>query len=409
MKTPVVTDADKTRGIVAAFADRASTQRVPTLTPVKVEMRPMAARSGGISGAQQRNPVVSFVGSVVFNVIGAALQVLSGPAVVPPGSSVTTRTSTLTMPGSGQSVRADWYFPEDVDSSTRLVYLQHGFMATGPMYGYTAGYLAEHTNSIVVAPTLPSNLFDSSGYWLAGEPMQQSVADLFVGDRAELTASAGAALGEPVALPSDFVLVGHSLGGMLVTGAAGRMADNGAIENLRGVVLLDAVDTNSDMPDALAKLSGDNFRPVLNISSERYVWNLDGIVGDELTAARPDEFNGVMLIGGRHIDALQGANTVLQVAEYIVAGFSQSQNVDAVPILASGWINDMFDGTHDGIYGEPQQSIDIPTPSGIATAVAFPFTSPDSVQATPWDGLSRAILNALFPYAVYEPTTPVDV
>ena len=395
------------RTAVAALVDRV--ERARAAAPAPAQLRPMTASIDSVMGAPRQNPVVSFVGSVVFNVIGAALQALSGPAVAPPGSNVTARTSTLTMPDSGQTVRADWYFPEHVDSSTRLVYLQHGFMATGPMYGYTAGYLAEHTNSIVVVPTLSSNLFDSTGYWLGGEPMQQSVADLFVGDRPELTESAVAAAGEPVTLPTDFVLVGHSLGGMLVTGTAGRMVDNGAVDDLRGVVLLDAVDTHSDMPDALAKLSGTNYRPVLDISSERHVWNLDGTVGDELSAARPGEFNGVMLVGGRHIDAMRGANVILQTAEYIVAGFSQPQNLDAVPIVASGWINDMFDGTHDGLYGDPQESIDIPTPSGSATAVVFPFTSPDSVQGTPWDGVSRAILNALFPYAVYEPVPTTEV
>ncbi len=160
-------------------------------------------------------------------------------------------------------VRADLVFPEDADSATGVIYLQHGFMATGPMYSYTAAHLAEETNSIVVAPTLSSNLFDPSGEWIGGEPMQQSVADLFAGDRTELTASASAAAGQPVTLPSHFVLVGHSPGGMLVTGAAGRMASGGAVDELAGVVLLDAVDTHNDMPEALEALSGATYRPVL--------------------------------------------------------------------------------------------------------------------------------------------------
>ena len=233
--------------------------------------------------------------------------------------------------------------------------------------------------------------------------MQQSVADLFAGDRAELTASASAAAGHPVALPSKFVLVGHSLGGMLVVGAAGRMVDNGAVDDLAGVVLLDAVDTHGDMPAALDALSGANHRPVLLISSERYVWNRDGLVGDELQAARPGQFNGVMLIGGRHIDGLQGANPILQFAEYAIAGFSQPQNIAAVRAISAGWINDMYTGGDDGVYGAPGQSIDIPTPSGTASAVVLPFPSTEPVTATPWDGLVGPILDELFRYAVYEP------
>ncbi len=269
---------------VNTLVDRIATQPIVKLASATVGTPLPAPRSV---------PVVNIIGSLVFNVVGAALQVFSGSPVLPAGSNVTVRTSTLTMPGSGQSVRADWYFPKDPDSATGVIYLQHGFMATGPMYSYTAAYLAEETNSIVVVPTLSSNLFDAGGEWIGGEPMQQSVADLFVGDRPELTASASAAAGHPVTLPSEFVLVGHSLGGMLVTGAAGRMVDNGAVNDLQGVVLLDAVDTHNDMPAALAELSGDNYRPVLLISSERYVWNLDGTVGDELQAARPGQFNGV--------------------------------------------------------------------------------------------------------------------
>jgi hypothetical protein len=67
--------------------------------------------------------------------------------------------------------------------------------------------------------------------------------------------------------------------------------------------------------------------PVLDISSERYVWNMYGRVGDELQAARPGQFNGVMLVGGRHIDALQGGNSLIQTSEYLIAGFSQPQNI----------------------------------------------------------------------------------
>ncbi len=393
--------------IADGIADRVSTAQAS---------RPIAQLAAAIStpAAEQRSvPLVNIVGSLVFNVVGAALQVFSGPPVLPPGSNVTVRSSTLDMPGTNQTVRADWYFPEDPDSATGVIYLQHGFMATGPMYSYTAAYLAEETNSIVVVPTLSSNLFDPSGEWIGGEPMQQSVADLFAGDRTELTASASAAAGHPVTLPSTFVLVGHSLGGMLVTGAAGRMVDNGAVDDLAGVVLLDAVDTHNDMPEALDGLSGANYRPVLLISSERYVWNRNGNVGDELQAARPGQFNGVMLVGGRHIDGLQGGNVILQFAEYLIAGFSQPQNTEAVKTIAAGWINDMYDGTDTGVHGEPQESIEIPTSSGTATAIVLPFTSSEPVQATPWDGLVGPILDALFQYAVYEPlagqSVPVTV
>lgn len=355
-----------------------------------------------------RPNLINVIGSFVFNVIGGAMLAFAGPPVLPKGSTVTVKVSSLTMPDTGQKVQADWYFPEHPDSATRMIYFQHGFMAVAPMYSYTLAALAQSTNSIVVAPTLSSNAFDPKAQWLGGSADQQAVADLFTGDRSALAESASAAAGYQFTLPTRFVLAGHSLGGALVTSAAGRMVDNGAIANLQGVVLMDSVDVNGVVPAALQKLSGANYRPIYDISSEPYVWNIDGLVGRELEAARPGQFNGVMLVGGRHIDALQGANPVLQFAEYLVAGFSRSPNVEAEKTLAAGWINDMFAGTHTGTYGAPQQTITIATTAGPATAVALPFPSTRPVQATPWDGLSQLILNAVMQFAVFEPMGPTS-
>jgi hypothetical protein len=374
------------------------------ISAMKAEASLQRATVAGMrTGASVARPttLTGLVGSAVMNVLGAALQVFSGRPALPPGSTVSVSTSTLTLE-TGQTVQANWYFPENADESTRLIYFQHGFMATGPMYSYTAATLAQETDSIVVTPTLSSNLFNPTGDWLGGAPEAQAVADLFAGNREALTESASAAAGHPVVLPTKFVLVGHSLGGMLVSAAAGDMVENGAIDDLEGVVLLDSVDFNGTIPDALDALSGPNYRPVYDISSVRYVWNVDGVVGDELSAARPGEFNGVMLVDGHHIDSMRGGNQILQVAEYLVAGFSEPQNVDAVPIIAAGWINDMFAHTETGLRGDPQQVIEIPTPAGTATAVVLPFTSDEVVQVTPWDGVAKAILDRLFLYAVWD-------
>lgn len=357
----------------------------------------------GIDTLRHPQPVgpVNVAGSVLFSLLGAVLQIFSGPPVLPAGRTVTVRTSTLTLPDSGKTVRADWYFPDEVDEDTRLIYLQHGFMATGPMYSYTAAYLAETTNSIVVAPSMSSNLFAPDAEWIGGDPLQQDVAELFRDERPELSASAAAA-GFDGQLPRDFVLVGHSLGGTLVMGAADKMDDD-TLANLKGVVLLDPVDMDGAIPAGLQRLSGADYRPVLNISSERYTWNLDGLVGDELTAARPGEFTGVQLTGGRHIDALQGGNPILQVAEYVVAGFSEGRNVEAVKILAGQWITDMYAGEPTPSGAGPDGTIVIDTPRGTATAIDLRNRSTDTVTAMPWDPVAKVILDALFRYAVYQP------
>ena len=117
-----------------------------------------------------------------------------------------------------QEVPADWYFPDtyDPESETppeRIIYLQHGFLARGVFYDYTASYLAKETNSIVVAPTLTSNIFATDGMWLGGDPMHRAVADLFLDDNPALLNSAPSRGLQPGPLPQQVVLVGHSLGG----------------------------------------------------------------------------------------------------------------------------------------------------------------------------------------------------
>ncbi|MFL0241022.1 MULTISPECIES: alpha/beta hydrolase [Mycobacteriaceae] len=398
---PVSATASQPSAVVKTAAAAATTTSATTTSAVTTGATTTDTPTAAVKTA--RPSLINVIGSFVFNVIGSAMLAFAGPPVLPRGSTVTVKVSSLAMPGTGQKVQANWYFPEHADSATRVIYFQHGFMAVAPMYSYTLAALAQGTNSIVVAPTLSSNAFDSKARWLGGSADQQAVADLFAGDRASLTESAGAAAGHEVTLPTKFILVGHSLGGALVSSAAGRMVDNGAVANLEGVVLMDSVDLNGVVPAALQKLSGANYRPIYDISSEPYVWNIDGLVGRELEAARPGQFNGVMLVGGRHIDALQGANPVLQFAEYVVAGFSRSPNIEAEKTLAIGWINDMFAGTQTGIYGAPGQTITIDTKAGPATAVALPFASTRPVQATPWDGLAQLILNTVLQFAVYEP------
>lgn len=313
--------------------------------------------------------VISPLATAFFNVFDSGFAAIAGPPVLPPGSTVTVQTSTLQF-DNGYTAPANWYFPAD-PKPQGLIYLQHGFLVQGAVYSYTAAALAEQTHSIVVAPTITSNFFAADGNWLGGAPMQAAAADLFLGDHAALTASASAAAGHPVTLPQRVVLVGHSLGGGFVTGVAGDMVDNGTVGDLAGVILLDGVAFDLDLPaTTLGKVPGN--LPILLIASEPYIWDLYGQMSADLTAARPGRFNGVELVGGRHIDALQGGKPLIQFAEYVVAGFSRPQNIDAVKVLATGWINDMFACTHTGIYAVPGQPIQIATDAGPANAFAVP-------------------------------------
>jgi hypothetical protein len=334
--------------------------------------------------AAPRPSVVGLISSAVFNVFSTAERLVNGPPTVPAGSTVTVRSSSLEI-GSGLTVPADWYYPAGDKPPNRMILLQHGFLAIGPMYSYTAANLAERTNSIVVTPTLTSNPLADGALWLGGAAMHEAVADLFVGNRDALTASAVAAGyadryhldPAEAALPRQFALAGHSAGGALVSAVAGYLADNGAAADLAGVILLDGVPTGDQLSGALVKLDAyeaktGRFIPVREIGAPLNVWNFPSNANEALSAARPNRFVGVVLDGGVHMDSMQGGNPLIQFVAYLAAGFPQPQNPPAVQELSVTWLNQWFNGsTGVGDNLLPGSTITIDTPSGPASAVVI--------------------------------------
>lgn len=320
-----------------------------------------------------RQTLLSLVGTVIFNIYSVAIRVLGGPPILPPNSTVTVKSSKLLIDcGDGYEVPADWYVPEGA-TPTRLIYFQHGFMAAGPFYSYTAARLAEATHSIVVATSLTSNFLSCDGCWVGGSPMHKAVADLFADGNTALAESALAAgYGATLLSGVDKVaLIGHSAGGGLSAGAAGYMARNGTLDKLAGVVMLDGVGFGDVTPEALAKLPHDF--PIYNLAARAYYWNMSGITNTAMETWRPGEFNGVMLTNSSHGDAMTGGNLFVQVAMNLVTGWPKPANVKAAELISAGWLNDMFAGTRDsGFYGAPDETIAIETSSGTATADVLP-------------------------------------
>ena len=266
---------------------------------------------------------------------------------------------------------ADWYIPAGAEPPTRLIYLQHGFLAQGPWYSHTAAALTEQTNSIVVAPSITSNFLSCDACWLGAPPMQKAVANLFEDDNTALADSALAA-GYTGPIPDRVVLVGHSLGGGLVAGTAGYMVDNGTADRLAGVIMLDGVGTSA------------------------------------LLQARPEpgRFLGVTLVNGSHVDSMRGGNPLIQFSQELVAGFSKPQNVAVAQILMVGWANDMFAGNQDdGIYLDPGQEFTLDTPAGQAALLALPNSLTEPFLLNPLQALVP-LGNGLFNF---EPTCgPVE-
>lgn len=328
--------------------------------------------------------------SLVMEIIGAAVRFVSGPPVTPPGSNVTVRSSRLEITD-GRTVRADWYYPDGDEPPQRLIYLQHGYLGIGPMYSYTASWLAERTNSIVVAPTLSSNRYVRDGFWLGDDQVYRATAELLLGDRDALTASAVKAglvrkYGPDAVLPQSFTLVGHSLGAGVAAGAARYYADAvlaaGGTNHLAGIVLLDGAPPAGVLAGALDTLDGlGDYIPVFELGAPKE----SGVrpVDDALNDHRPGRFNGVVLDGGQHLDAMQGGSRLIQYVSYLYRGFPTEQNKDAAQTFLAGWVNDIFAGRIDpstgacggdgcdGIYGEPGQALSVDTPAGPATGVVI--------------------------------------
>ena len=367
---------------VAEPAARAVEAAEPTIAQARLAMVPAADDGSELAAAATapRQTLLSVVSTVISNLYSAAIRVFGGPPLLPWGSTVTVRSSSVTIDcGDGYEVPADWYVPEG-PTPTELIYLQHGFLAAGPFYSYTASRLAEATHSIVVTTTLTSNFLACDGCWVGGSPMHKAVADLFLDGSTSLADSASAA-GYSAALLTGVekvVLIGHSAGGGLAAGAAGYMTENGTIDRLAGVVMLDGVGFGSVVPVALATLP-DNL-PIYNLSGKSYFWNLSGSSNTALETARPGEFYGVRLVGGLHSDSMAGGNIFVQTGLYLVTGFSKPQNVKAAEILSAAWIDDMFAGTAptDGplpespYYGSSGKLLQIDTPRGPAEAYVSP-------------------------------------
>jgi hypothetical protein len=371
MKTTVESEAAAVVPISRNAKTLATLKTAESKTAAVAFAAPATADITSTAAAPPFSGLLSAIGTIVFNLYGLATRLFGGPPILPANSTVTVHSSTLRIDcGDGYEVPADWYIPDTAEPPTRLIYLQHGFLASGPWYSHTAAALAEQTNSIVVAPTITSNFLSCDACWLGAPPMQRAVANLFEDDNTALAESALAA-GYTGPIPDRVVLVGHSLGGGLVAGTAGYMVCNDTIDRLAGVVMLDGVGLDGSMATSLDKVP-DGI-PIYQLAAPKYFWNQFGVGTAALLEARPDRFIGVTLVGGSHVDSMRGGNPLIQFSQQLVSGFSTPQNVEAARILMVGWVNDMFAGIQDdGIYVDPNDAATIDTPAGQATAVALP-------------------------------------
>ena len=308
----------------------------------------------------------------------ATSEAAAAPAqAIPAGvTGVKTGQAALTIPvgDKGYKTRASWYLPTQSDgsvSATGVIWLQHGFLGNRSSMSKLAQTLSLQTNSIVVTPFISSFPLRCSSCWINGVPMQQAVASMFLGERNSLTSSAVLA-GYSGVLPEDFVMSGQSAGGGFATAVGGYYVDDApGSDALRGVVMFDGFAFDGVVPSALQKLD-DPFVPVYQVAAPPQPFNSGGSTTQELVAARPGQFVGVTLAGGSHADSLIGGNAIFDFFAQLVTGISPRGNTQAVYTLATGWINDLYqglgpqDGT--GIYGVPDQYLVLGEAAGVVLA-----------------------------------------
>ena len=323
--------------------------------------------------------------------------------------------SRLAMPGAfiGDTVAADWYFPTQADGSVDaqgVIWLQHGFGARNTFYSALAMELAQKTNSIVVAPTLTSIPFSFSGGCLICSTSQQAAADLFLDPtRSALTESAVAAgyTGDPSELQGAFVLSGHSAGGGFATATAADYVAEGS--DLLGVLMFDGVSngTFDGTFDTQIAALDDADIPIYQIAAPAQAFNLFGATTNQLLAARPDQYNGAVLVGGSHVDSMLGTNPLIDFAAQLVTKFSPAGSTAAVYNLSTGWINDFYVGATPqdpeyGLYSAANGQIIM----GNTAAVSLPSLYANNLS--PLDTVLKDVIDAVGSLFGLTPTPPVN-
>ena len=355
---------------VTASTSRVTVAEAPEAVTAAAQPAPTAV------AATARPNLINIVGTLFFNLFDRVVKFFEGPPVLPPGRAVRMARTPLEFDcGNGYTVDADWYFPTETEPD-KIIYFQQGAFGRAGLYNITAADLAARNNAIVVAPSITTNFFACDGCTMAADQMHAAVADLFIGDRAALTASALTA-GWNAPLPQRFVIAGHSGGGQLAGGAAGYYAVRAPADevyNLAGVLLLDTSALGGAVERGVGRIPHDI--PVYHIAAAPGSLNTFGDLNPVLAQWRPG-FVGVQLIGGTHSDAWRTTNGLAQTVVGIGSGFAKPRNVDAVQVLAQAWIADWFNGTHtDAYYGERGETITIDTPAGPARAYVIPGPAP---------------------------------
>lgn len=287
-----------------------------------------------------------------------AALLAAAPAAAPAAPGVTEVSNTVDIRCAFYTMKADvdWYFPTGTPRG--LVYLQHGFSRSNGVLQDLAEHYAT-AGFAVFAPTLPSaNLYGCTVNNIGNNTaFLDNVADL-LGKATDSTDKLGRSwndartrAGRPgLALPTSYVLSGHSAGGEVVSYVANKLRTSYATQfaKVKALVLLDPVKSpvGQSMANAFHGLKTTSL-PMYAISSPPYLANSDASGTVELTSDVPRPFLGVRLTTGCHCDA-EGASTDGLCT--LTSGTPQAKNVTALQTLAVAWAVDGVAGTPTATY-----------------------------------------------------------
>ncbi len=147
--------------------------------------------------------------------------------------------------------------------------------------------------------------------------------------------------------------------------------------------------------------------PVYQLAAPAQAWNNFGATTNQLLAARPDMFNGAVLVGGSHVDSMLGVNPIFDFVLQLVTGRVPAGNTAAVYNLSTGWINDLYAGetpqtAQYGLYSSANEQIIM----GDAAAVSLP--TPFANNLSPLDTVLKDVIDAVGSIFGLTPTPVVN-
>jgi len=306
---------------------------------------------------------------------------------------------------------ATWYFPTQADGTVAangVIWLQHGFLGFDPWYSDMAEALAQQTNSIVVAPSI--FWFDTPlcpGCYLGGDKIRQGASTMFSDGRVQLTNSARATGLFDGTLPDQFVLTGHSAGGNFATAVGALITQTDQVNNFLGVVMFDGVSRDPQLTDQLTLLNAAG-KPDYQIAAPPQRWNAYGVANNILENffVPKDQFYGLQIDNGSHTDVIGGTSLFANLASVfssLIVKPSPPGGKEAVRTLATGWINDIYNGNTTYSPGAPANGLQYGTygPSSSITPQAVPVADQPVVM-----GRAGATVMPAPPAVVVNPSLP---